>query len=217
MSSAVIHLTIPALLIMATGMFPRKDVLKWLPFAVLSDLDFIFNFFGYYVLGSDLLLHRAVGHTAFIGLPTAILWFVLWRRMMKRDPELHWASFRDKWSAFGHVRWGYPAVLMTLYLESHVVLDMFQGGVTLLWPLLNVYVYPRIIVWFNTETGAFLLEPEVQTGSGAPALSPLYPAITPEEVGIVLLSLIAALAALYFEYRAGREPEPLVMRLEDEE
>lgn len=210
LSSFVGHLVIPTLAVMATGMFPRKKVLQWMPFTFVSDLDFIFNFFGYYILGTDLLLHRAIFHNIFIGLPTLIIAVVLWRRMLARDPELHWASFRDKWAAFGNVPYGYGMVLATVFLESHVFLDMFQGGVTPLWPFLNLYVYPRFIIWINTQTG-LPTKPtaEVQTGTGAPALSPLYPWLTPEDLAFLVLAVGGLVFAFWYESRrASRAKVP---------
>lgn len=177
--------------------------------AVASDLDWIFNFFGYYVLGTDLLLHRAVGHTALIGIPFLVWAIVLWRRMLARDPELRWASFQDRWRAFGHVPWGYPAVLITFYLESHVLLDMFQGGVTPLWPLWDQYIYPRFIIWVNTETGMPRFETTVERGTGAPALSPEYPWLVPEEVAIWLMVLAMLAFAVWYEKRGHRTRLPV--------
>lgn len=217
MSSALMHATIPTLFVMATGLFPRKQILLFLPFAFISDLDFLFNFLGYYVLDVDWLGHRSYLHNIFIGMPTAVLWVVLWRRMMQRDPELHWASFRDRWSAFGHVKWGYASVLMTVFLESHVFLDMMAGGVTLFWPLLDVYIYPEIILFMDTTTGELSVAADVQTGEGAPALTPLYQAVTPHELGILILALAAAIVGLYYEYRSDRLRRPLDARLTDDD
>lgn len=206
MSSATIHLVIPTLLVIATGLFPRKAALMWAPFTVFPDFDFIFNFFGYYVLQSEFLLHRAIFHNLFIGLPTLILAVLLWRRMLAGDPSLRAAPWGERWAAYARVRWALPAVLVTFYLESHVLLDMFQGGVTPLWPFVNTFVYPRLIIWVNTETGMPSFEGQIQSGTGAPALSPLYPWMVPEEFAILMMCAVAIAVALWVEARGAPRP-----------
>lgn len=207
MSSFAEHLVIPALAVMATQLFPRKTVLKWVPFAVINDFDFIFNFIGYYILKSDLLLHRAILHNVFVGLPTAIIAVVLWRRMLRDHPSLRSESWRTRWEAFGAVRWGYGMVLATVFLLSHVFLDMFAGGVTLLWPIWNVYVYPQFIIWIDTQTGLPTTPTAtVHTGEGAPALTPVYPWLTPGDLALLLLALIALVATLIAESRRATTP-----------
>lgn len=210
MSSFVIHLTIPLLVVLATGLFPRKAALMWVPFAVINDFDFIFNLLAHYLPGTvgAMLGHRAIFHNIFVGVPTAVFALVLWRRMMRDLPDLQWASWRERWERFGAVRYGYGMVLASFYLWSHVFLDMFQGGVTLFWPFINVYIYPRFIIWVDTQTGLPTTPTaEVRTGSGAPALAPLYPWLTPHDLAILLLALIGLGISFWSESRRARRPK----------
>ncbi len=215
MSNVTIHLVIPILLVMATRLFPTKTVLMWAPFAIIPDFDFIFNLLGFYVLDSELLLHRAILHNYFVILPTLIIAVVLWRRMLQRRPELKEQDWLHKWHAFGAVRAGYGVVLATFFLFSHVLLDMFTGGVTPLWPLINTYVYPRFILWVDMETLMPRLQTEFRTGTGAPSLSTEFPWLTPEQIAIWLLVLIGAAVMIARERYVGKVEAKRPKRLEE--
>lgn len=215
MSNVTIHVVIPILLVMATRLFPTKTVLMWAPFTFIPDFDFVFNLLGFYVLDSELLLHRAILHNFFVIVPTLIIAVVLWRRMLERRPGLKEYDWLQRWHAFGAVRAGYGCVLATFFLFSHVMLDMFTGGVTPLWPVLNVYVYPRFILWVDMQTLLPRLQTEFVTGTGAPTLSTEFPWLTPEQIAIWLLVLIGAVVMVVREKYMAKAEAKRPKRLEE--
>jgi hypothetical protein len=206
MSNVTIHLVIPVLILLATRLFPTKQVLLFAPFAVVPDLDTAINWGAYLFFGESVLAHRAVLHNVFVFLPTLILSVVLWRRMLQKNPHMMKWSWYAKWISFGSVRWGYASVLITFYLFSHILLDTFQGGTTLLWPLVNTYVYPQLYIFVDMGTGQITPAASVTTGEGAPTLSRRYPWMDPEQVAIWILVLMGTVAALAREAVIKRAP-----------
>ncbi len=199
MSNVTIHLVIPVLVLIATRLFPTKQVIMWAPFALVPDLDTALNLISFYAMGDPILAHRSFLHNIFVFMPTLILALVLWYRMLGDQSGLAGASWEEKWRAFSSVRWGYASVLVTFFLFSHVFLDMFQGGVTLFWPFVNTYVYPQIFIWVDMTTGMPSGEANVVTGPGAPTLSRRFPWLTPEQIGIWILVLMGAAASIWRE------------------
>ena len=195
MVSFLPHIVIPALVAVAFLPVGRRRALLWAPLVWVPDLD--------YILPS---IHRAATHSALFPLALSAALVVLWRR---RDPSARFAEFIT--------RPGAPAnlLLASYYLFSHEILDLFQGGVVLLWPLLNVNFYLGFQILLDTGTNTF--EPAAEAGhhEGAPALSPLYPwlSTTDAAVGAFLLAFFLAWAGLrLWQLKRGTlPPRPVVV------
>jgi hypothetical protein len=138
MSSFTVHAVIPPLILLATRIFPPRIVLLCWPFTWISDLDTAINFLTFWLTEETVLAHRAVLHNVFILVPSTLATVFLWRGMLLDRPALRGAPWRDRWDAFGTLKWGYASIVITFFLFSHLLLDMFQGGITALWPIVNV-------------------------------------------------------------------------------
>jgi hypothetical protein len=134
---------------------PRRTLLLFLPMVWAPDLD--------YLVQSQ---HRAVTHSVLIPLALLATVVVLWRR---RDPSARFWEFAT--------RPGAPVglTLSTFYLASHSFMDVFAGGVVLLWPFTytNFYTDFQIIL----DTGSNTFEPTGSSGTeqGTPEISATYP------------------------------------------
>lgn len=173
MVSFVPHIVLPALVALAFMRdVPRKWVLWMAPIVWIPDLDYL-------VPGS----HRVWTHNVWIpiGFLAALC---IWHRRKHRD-----TPFR----AFA-VQPGPVALLLAAYYwMSHILLDVFAGGVVLFWPFWNenFYYFAQIILDTSTNT----LDPyqEVGTEPGAPELASKYTWLSYEHVAT--LAFLAAVAA----------------------
>ncbi|MGB0653751.1 MAG: metal-dependent hydrolase [Thermoplasmatota archaeon] len=167
------HLVIPGLLALAFFPASRKRLLALAPLVWLPDVD--------YIVPSA---HRAATHSVLIPLALLVAVTVLWRR---QDPTARWAEFVT--------RPGHPVnlTIAAYYFASHILLDVFQGGVVLLWPLLDTNVYLGFQLILDTGTNTFTPSGEAGTEQGAPALSPRYPWISTRDTAIAAF-LVATLA-----------------------
>lgn len=183
------HAIIPGLVALAFFAVPRRTALLWLPLVWLADLD--------YVIQSQ---HRAITHSAFIplGLFAAVPW--LWRA---RDPTARFWEFAT--------RPGAPVALTlsAYYLASHLLLDVFQGGVVLFWPVLDTNFFLDFEILLDTGQNTFQPQGEGGTSQGAPELSPVYTWFTYEHSAIaVFLGSCAAVAAGVWMWRRWRGTTP---------
>ncbi|MFA5944645.1 MAG: metal-dependent hydrolase, partial [Candidatus Thermoplasmatota archaeon] len=121
MPSFLPHAVAPALVAMAFFRIPRRTVLLLLPLVWVPDLD--------YLVQSQ---HRAVTHSMLIPLILLAAVVVLWRR---RDPEARFWEFAT--------RPGAPVglSLASFFIASHLLMDVFAGGVVLLWPFTYTNFY----------------------------------------------------------------------------
>ena len=120
--------------------------------------------------------HRAVAHNVFVLVPFVLVGV--------------WAYRRARWDL---VQW---MVIACVYLASHMMMDVFAGGVTLLYPL-SVHTtcyYAEINVVTATNT------PVLNAGrcsfSGVPVVSELYNWLPWNEAAMLVFLLPATLAAL---------------------
>lgn len=184
------HAVIPGLVALAFfRAAPRKTILATLPIVWAVDADYAVQF-----------LHRAVTHSVLWPALLLAAVVVLWRR---RDPAARFWEFAT--------RPGAPAVLSLLsyFWASHILLDVFQGGVVLFWPLDNTNVFLGFEILLDTGRNTFTPQGEAGTSEGAPELSPVYPWFTYEHSAVlVFLASCAAVAAAVLAWRRLRGTLP---------
>lgn len=155
MPSFLPHAVAPALVAAAFFRVPHRTVLTYLPMAWIPDLD--------YLVQSQ---HRAVTHSVLIPLVLLAAVVVLWRL---RDPAARFWEFATR------PGWPVGLSLSSFFIASHILMDVFAGGVVLLWPFTytNFYTDFQIIL----ETGGNTFEPTGSTGTeeGPPQVSERYP------------------------------------------
>jgi hypothetical protein len=190
------HLVGPALVALAFFQVPRRTVLLLAPLVWLPDLD--------YLVQSQ---HRAVTHSVLI--PVLLLAAVagLWRR---RDPDARFWEFAT--------RPGAPVALSlsAYFLAGHVLMDVFAGGVVLLWPFSWTNYYLAFEILLDTGTNTFSPGAEGGTSEGAPALTPLYPWVSTVDTAIAafLAATLAAWGAVraWRRFRGTAPARPVVVR-----
>src|ERR1041385_8421677 len=175
MVSFVPHLVIPGLVALAFFAIPKRTSLMWSWVAWVPDLD--------YLIQSE---HRAITHSLFVPMAFFAAVVVLWRR---RDPEARFWEFAT--------RPGAPVVLSlaSYYWASHLLLDVFAGGVVLLWPLVNYNVYMDFEILLNTKSNTFHPGGEAGTSQGAPQVTPLYDWLSAEHTAYLAFFAACLLVA----------------------
>jgi hypothetical protein len=182
-ASWVPHLILPPLVALAFfRSWPRKWVLWLAPTTFLAELDFILPAAWAEPFGMD-HFHRAATHTFLI--PAAIVLAVWWhaRRNQVAFPEY---ALRPGWPLAG--------TLVAYYLVSHSIMDIFAGGVVLLWPLWNLNWYVDLRIDINLQTRELLPTAETGTSEGPFQLDPAYPWFTNEHAAMLAFALAALLA-----------------------
>lgn len=168
---------IPLMFLLAIPGIDRRKVILLWPLTHLPDLD--------YVVGH----HRATGHTALILLPIlAVMLYHL--RPATRDRN------RAEWMA-----------IALTYLGSHILMDIFAGGVTLLYPFstYTVCYYAAIDVVTATNTPVYYLE--ACSREGIPTVAKIYEWL-PANEGALLAFLVPATLLLlaWRRFRRTRRP-----------
>jgi hypothetical protein len=195
------HLVAPALVAAAFFPIPRRTSLLLAPAVWLPDLD--------YLVQSQ---HRAVTHSAFVPLALLAAVVVLWRR---RDPAARFWEFAT--------RPGAPVVLglLAFYVASHELMDVFAGGVVLLWPLSHTNFFADFELVLHTQTNTFEPVGEAGTAQGTPEISDDYPWLS--TVDTAVLVFLGACLAAWLAVRAWRTargtlpPKPVIVRREARE
>jgi hypothetical protein len=115
--------------------------------------------------------HRALLHSVFLPLALGALAWRSWDRAPPRAEAFAVAAF---------------------YLASHGFMDLFAGGVTPLWPLMDQTFFIDVQVLFDTAT--LTPYPTFQPGSqqGVPQVSPLYEFLNGDQFAILGLTLLVA-------------------------
>jgi hypothetical protein len=192
------HAVAPALVVAAFFPIPRRTALLYVPMVWAPDLD--------YLVQSQ---HRAVTHSVLIPLALLAVVALLWRR---RDPSARFWEFAT--------RPGAPVglSLSAFYVASHELMDVFAGGVVLLWP----FTYTNFFTDFQIilDTGSNTFEPTGSAGTepGTPALSPQYPWVS--YVDTAVAAFLGACGAGWLAVRQWRKargtapPRPVVLRRE---
>jgi hypothetical protein len=152
------HAVAPALVAAAFLRVPRRTVLFLLPMVWVPDLD--------YLVQSQ---HRAVTHSVLIPLALLAAVVVLWRR---RDPSARFWEFATR------PGWPVGLSLSSFYIASHLLMDVFAGGVVLLWPFTYTNFYTDFQVILDTEQNTFEPVGSAGTEQGTPEISASYPWIS---------------------------------------
>ena len=184
------HAVVPGLVALAFFRHvPRRTILLTLPIVWLVDAD--------YVIQAE---HRAITHSALWPAALLVAVVVLWRRT---DATARFWEFAT--------RPGAPAVLSLLsyFWASHLLMDVFQGGVVLLWPLWNRNFFLGFQILLDTGTNTFAPEGDGGTSEDAPEVSPVYPWFTYEHSAIlVFLGACAAVALAVLAWWRWRRATP---------
>ncbi len=198
MPSFLPHLVAPALVALAFFPVPRRTALLFAPLVWAPDLD--------YLVQSE---HRAATHSALIPLALLASVVVLWRR---RDPGARFWEFATRPSA------PVGLSLAAFYVGSHGLMDVFAGGVVLLWPFAYTNFFADFELILHTETNTFEPVGSAGTAPGTPEISDEYPWLG--YVDTAVLAFLAACLAAWLAVRAWRKargtlpPRPVVLRRE---
>lgn len=196
MPSFLPHIVAPALVAAAFFPVPRRTVLLLSPMVFVADLD--------YLVQSQ---HRAVTHSVLIPLALLAVVVVLWRR---RDASARFWEFAT--------RPGAPVALSlsAFYYASHLLMDVFAGGVVLLWPFTYTNFYTDFQIILDTGTNTF--EPVGSSGTeqGTPEISESFPWVSYVDTAVAAFlgaCLTGWLAVRQWRRASGTlPPEPVVLR-----
>lgn len=193
MVSWVPQIVVPPLLALAFfRKLPRPWVMALAPTTFLADIDYAFP-------GE----HRVYTHNLLLpGLLFAgLAW--LWRRQAGRvaEPLRFWDFARQP-------GWPVALLLTSYYLAAHDLMDVFTGGVLLLWPLSRINFYAYFEIYLNTATNT--LEPQAEAGTtqGPFQLDPNYPWVTDEHTAILALLAVVGVVALVAWWWRRRSSRP---------
>jgi hypothetical protein len=179
--SWVPQLTVPPLVALAFfRALPRRWVIGLAPTIFLADIDYVFP-----------NEHRVYTHNLLLPALLVGVLALLWRRQAGRVPEP-----KRFWEFARQPGWPVALLLTAYYLTAHDIMDVFTGGVLLLWPLSNVNFYAYFEIYLNTANNT--LEPQAEAGAtqGPFPLDPDYPWVTAEHTAILGFLLAVALVAL---------------------
>lgn len=196
MPSFLPHAVAPALVAAAFFRVPRRTVLLLLPTVWVPDLD--------YLVQSQ---HRAVTHSVLIPALLLAAVVVLWRR---RDPAARFWEFATR------PGWPVGLSLSAFYVASHLLMDVFAGGVVLLWPFTYTNFYTDFQIVLDTGSNTFAPEGSSGTAPGTPALSPQYPWVS--YVDTAVAAFLGACLSGWLAVRQWRKargtlpPKPVVLR-----
>lgn len=185
-SSFLTHLLIPVLVLAATGAFRLRDVWVWSWPAWINDVDYLGWVF--HVKWGWPNVHRALFHNAWLLVAMLLLGWTAWERWHART--------RAPWRAFARAR---PAwILVPFFYASHLVLDLFAGGLTIFWPLSDRSVFWDFTIDFDTSKP--IPQPQVVsepgTYVGVPDVSQIYTWMNAEQFAILVLYLLSLVVML---------------------
>jgi hypothetical protein len=199
MSTFIIHLLIPPLIVLSTGFFRARHVWTWVWVGVIGDIDYI----GHLLYVAHIVpveTHRAILHNLWLFFILAGVSYFQYRTFRQAGP-----SPGNAFQTFAHTPHGAAWLLSTYYYFSHLLLDSFQGGIVPFWPLWDRNVFFEFILLVNTRTQEVIPHAEAQAEpGGAPELTPVYAWLDSEQTAFILL-LVASLLFGYAVRRLGRE------------
>lgn len=124
-------------------------------------------------------IHRATFSNIFILVPFALGWYL-------------YKDHRPSWSPYFGVA--------TYYLASHLVMDLFAGGVVVFWPIWdqNFFWFVQIVV--NTRTGERDVTSDPGTSPGAPEVTEFFRWLSPIEAAMLALTLVVVAGTLAYRW-----------------
>lgn len=190
------HLVAPVLFALAFLPAQRKRILLWSPMALAPDLDYFF--------AKD--YHRALLSNIWIPLAVLVALVILWRR---RDPEARFMEFAFRPGAPGRL------ALSFYFLASHILMDVFAGGVVLLWPLtqVNFDLFFNIVV--DTQTNQPVVTAEGSAEPGIPQITPRFEWWSTIDTAVATFLGAATASWLSWRWWSRRgQPKPVVIHHE---
>jgi hypothetical protein len=186
MPSITIHLLVPLLVLLATRRFDPRKVWILLPLTLLPDAD-------YFLPG----LHRAALTNLWVlAIPLALYVIATTRPHLRPVDDLPAIGGAREW-----------ALIALVYLGSHLVMDMFTGGIVPLYPLSDwtACFYGYIEVETATNTPHFYFGQ--CSHDGIPQVIDVYTYLDLDETAMwaFVLPTLAALAMTTF-IRRRRTP-----------
>lgn len=182
MSTFIIHLLIPPLMMLAWRIFPRRYVWAWVWVSIVPDFDYV----GWILYVNDVLpfnFHRALFHNVFLLFVLIGLTSFQYGRFRARFP----ATERETLAAYAGSWAGAGWFLSTYYYFSHLLLDVFQGGVVPFWPISNHNLYSFFLLTVDTQTQTIRTQGDVVVQAGVPEVSAFYPWLDSEQFAYLLL------------------------------
>ena len=196
MPSFIPHLVAPVLVALAFFPMRRRQILLWAPMVWVPDLDYFFA----------VAYHRALLSNIWLPLLMAggLAW--MWR---KRDPAAAFWEYATRPGAPGGL------LLTCYYFLSHILMDIFAGGVVVLWPLslANVFLFFQIRV--DTATNTPVTDAAGGLEQGVPEIAADYTWLSAIDVAVSAFLITCILAWLGWKgvrRLQGRKPPVVVVR-----
>jgi len=194
-SSFLIHLLIPVLIVLSVGVFRIRDAWVWSWGAWLNDVDYLgwslHKAFGWPNL------HRALFHNVFL---LALALGLSWRAWRRWRPAVGERTL----TGFAGAKPGW--LLVPFFYTTHLVLDLFAGGLSLFWPITTRTFYWDFEIDVDT-THAIpkpIIDSQTGTAPGVVNVSEIYQWMNPEQFAFFLLYVVALVLTIVYERVQGR-------------
>ncbi len=177
MSSLFNHIFIPVAILL---LFSKKlnldprEIITLSFFAVFPDVDSLFFVFKL----SPVPLHRILFHNVFIVIIPLLLFILV----------------KSRQQVFG---------IICFYLTSHLILDLFTGGISLFYPVYNNIFFAHLELLFTD--GSFIPALEYGISDRIMNMGIGEPAISSENIAVALLLIISAAISAGELYRKTRQ------------
>lgn len=205
MSTFIIHLLVPPLMAASLRYFRLRHVWAWVWVSVVVDIDYLgWILYDQGVIGVN--THRALFHNIWwlvLGVVGAALAF-------RRYHAGFAGSTRAAFHAWAHTFAGSGWLLGSFYYFSHLLLDSFQGGIALLFPLgffirgLDFTLAYEFEILVDTTTQQPIVEAQTYTPPGVVDVSEVYRWLSSEEAAFLLLYGFVLLCGYLYRWRVER-------------
>lgn len=186
LTSWIPHIVVPGLMALAFLPVARGKAAYLAPMVWVPDLDI-------FVPG---LSHRSILHSIWVPLGFLV-------------------ALRWMWTNSGVQRfWDYALtpggpqtlLLMAYYWTSHLILDIFTGGVLLFWPWDRAFYFD---LYIQIDTVNKQIEPQVGPGTelGAPPISPLYEWVSFPDGAVLAFCVVCFVFWIGWRLGRGRAAE----------
>lgn len=130
-------------------------------------------------------IHRATSSNLMLLIPGLVAWY-------------GWRKTRPTWAPY--------AAAATFYVASHLLMDVFAGGVVLLWPFVDTTFLVDCRVVVETATGRLIPICNPETMAGPPQVSEYFLWISPFEIAMVAAVAAVGLGVVGYRWYAGHLP-----------